>query len=171
MKRQADDRSVMILDAEGVKEIDWQHPEVYNFTATPDFVRRLLVGSFIREQYEHYRGRHLRQTDRTISQNNYATNIVGIDHVAFSLIKNGHNLPSYEQADVMAAFYGPIIWDMCGYSRRMPVDKKLYKIADLWPKLSERAQAEILERSLNLYDNGDVKEDEKDGEKGLDTDN
>lgn len=158
---------IQILDAEDVKLIEWSHPELYDFSVAPEIVRRVLVGAFVGQAYEHYRHDHVKKYSRTVTQNNYATNILGIDPVAFSLIKNGYKLPSVEQADVMSKFYGPVIWDVCGYSRRMPLDKLLYAIADLWPKLSDKAQNELIERARNLYDNGEVKNDKE----VLDTDN
>lgn len=164
-RKRQDEGVVRVMTIEDVRAIDWGTPDKYDFSGTPEMARRAVVGSYVENHYEHYRHDHAINYGRQISQNNYATNLIGIDNVAFSLIKNGHKLPSVEQADVLAAFYGPIIWDLCGYSRRMPKDKMLYDMADLWPKLSDRAQAELFERARNLYDNGDIKHDEK----GLDT--
>lgn len=159
-KTQDEEGVTRVMTLEDAKAINWAKPEKYDFTGTPEMLRRIVVGSFVEQAYEHYRHENVINYGRQVSQNNYATNMIGIDNVAFSLIKNGHKLPTVEQADVLAAFYGPIIWDLCGYSRRMPKDRMLYQLADLWPKLSDRAQAEMLERARNLFDNGDVKHDE-----------
>jgi len=158
-KKTQDDTRTKILYLDQIKEVDWGAVDKYDFSMTPDTVRKATMSSYLTHQYEAYRADNLKEHGKVVSQNNYATNVIGIDNVAFSVLKNGHKLPQVEQADILAAYYGPVVWDICGYSRRMPQDKMLYVIADIWPHLSDRARAELLERTRNLYDNGDIKND------------
>src|SRR5574340_192115 len=152
-EKEKDNKPLKILLEDQIDLIDWSEPEKYNFRDTPMEVRKKLVPVFLDYQYEAYRREHWDRWRRRVSQNSYAMNTIGIDAQSFSMYKNGLRFPSMENADTFAAYYGDIFYDICGYTRRMPQDKMLYQLADVWSRLDDRMKAELLERANNFIDN------------------
>ena len=142
-----------ILTSEQVGSINWAEPEKYDFFDTPQEVRDLLVPSFLDWSYESYWHEMWTKYKKRISQNHFAIRTIGIDAQSFSMYKNGLRFPSMPNADLLAEYFGTIIYDLCGYNRRMPHDKMLYHLSDVWDKLDDRMRAELLERANNYVDN------------------
>ena len=148
---------IRVLLAEQVEYINWGEPEKYDFFDTPREVREHLVPAYLSWAYENYRREMYDKFKKNISQNHYAMKTIGIDAQSFSLYKSGTRFPSMPNADILAAYFGALFYDICGYARRMPHEKSLYKLSDIWPQLEDKEKAELLERANNYRDNKDVK--------------
>src|SRR5574340_725514 len=135
---------VKILTLDQIGAIKWGEYEKYDFFDTPQEVRAVLVPAYLDWAYETYRREMWDKYKKRISQNHYALKTIGIDAQTFSMYKNGLRFPSMQNADIFAAFYGAIFYDICGYTRRLPRDRMLYQLADVWGKLDDRMQAELL---------------------------
>jgi DNA-binding XRE family transcriptional regulator len=148
---------VKVLLKEQVEKVNWAEPEKYDFFDTPHEIRELLVPSFLSWAYETYRREMYDKHNKQISQNHFAVRTIGIDAQTFSMYKNGLRYPSMQNADLLAEYFGTIIYDVCGFNRRMPHDRFLYSMSDIWDKLDERMRKELLERANNYVDNQENK--------------
>lgn len=144
---------VKVLLVEQVAHINWAEPEKYDFFDTPQEIRDLLVPAYLDWSYETYRHEMWTKHKKRISQNHFAIRTIGIDAQSFSMYKTGLRFPSMPNADLLAEYFGTIIYDICGYNRRMPHDRMLYELSDIWDKLDEKMRKELLERANNYIDN------------------
>ena len=154
---------IKVLLAEQVDTINWAEPELYDFFDTPQEVRTQIVPAFLDYAIETYRHELWSKYKKRISQNGFAIKTVGIDPQTLSMYKTGSRFPSQPNADVLAAFFGDIIYDLTGYNRRMPRDRYLHELADMWGnpnQLDDRDKAELMERAKNLSLNKEVKKEQ-----------
>ncbi len=140
------DDPLMRLDARKMNER-------YDLFDVPDHIRKLLFAKLLEWGYETYRLEHYRKFRKTITQNNFAAQTVGIDSQLYSVYKTGIRFPGIDNIDQFASFFGPIVYDILGMPRRMPRDRDLNELIDIMMISDAQFRAEMLERARNYVDN------------------
>ena len=144
----------MILTEKDLAELDYTKIDTkYDFTDTPDNLRYKVLGGFLAFSYLEEYNKYFKATKKSLSQNMYARRMLNISPMGFSTYKNGERMPTGENLDNLAARLGVIVYDIVGVPRRMPKDKGLRELADIWTQISDQERRELLERAKNYVDN------------------
>ena len=118
------------------------------------FEKRIVVKLYLLNELKRFESRILSEYEEALKTNMWAKKgndsqtafgqWLGLARGEISWYTTGARLPTEKQADCIAARLGPKIYELCEYSRRMPVeDADLTMIVDSWPCLSEKRKSEI----------------------------
>lgn len=144
----------LILTEKDLAELDYTKIDTkYDFTDTPDNLRYKVLGGFLAFSYLEEYNKYYKATKKSLSQNMYARRMLNISPMGFSTYKNGERMPTGENLDSIADRLGVVVYDIVGVPRRMPRDRGLRDLADIWTKISEGERRELLERAKNFLDN------------------
>lgn len=100
-------------------------------------------GAFLLRKYHEWSGRELARSGRIPSQAEFATDYLDVKTTTLSTWINDHKHPSdSEVIDGLADKLGNEVYDRLKLPRKMPRDKRLRVIADLWKKLEDLGYAD-----------------------------
>lgn len=142
-----------ILSEEDIEKINWDDIGNYDFSKTPDKLRNKLLGDFLAYSYAQEYYKYFKQTKKPLSQNKYAREMLNITPMGLSTYKSGDRMPTVENLDNIAKHLGPIIYDICGVSRRMPSELLFEELAEIWTKLDENQKNEVIDFANNIHKN------------------
>jgi hypothetical protein len=105
-------------------------------------------GNFLLRQYHEWSGRQLGKVRGLPPQAEFAK-WLGVPTTSLSMWINDVRLPQGENVDKLADKLGVVVYDVLSLPRRMPKNKKLALIAEMWNRLPEHLQDEWYEIAKN----------------------
>lgn len=99
-------------------------------------------GSFLKRQFHLWVGKEIGKSGQIPSQAEFAR-WLDIPTSSLSVWMNDYRLPTGESVDKLADKLGVEVYDRLGLARKMPRNKKLYYLAEIWSKLPEEKQDEL----------------------------
>lgn len=134
----------MILTEKDIEFMDYSIIDHYDFSNTPNELRNIILGNYLSHCYLEEYNKYYKKTRKSLSQNMYAQKVLKISPMGFSTYKNGERIPTGENLDNLANHLGLVIYDILGLPWRIPDDKELKKLVEIWPKLLDHEKKEIL---------------------------
>ena len=134
----------MILSEKEVEHMDFSIIDHYDFSSTPNELRHIILGHYLSHCYLEEYNKHFRKTRKSLSQNMYAKKVLKISPMGFSTYKNGERIPQGENLEKLANQLGYVIYDILGVQWRIPDDKELKILVEMWPRLLDHEKKEIL---------------------------
>lgn len=107
--------------------------------------------NYINMQFMEFQRKTLARGSRLPSQNEFIK-WLGVEQTSYSNWANGYRPPNEANADILATKLGPEVYEILGYTPRLPSNKWMRIIAKRWHKLSERRQkyyAEMIENDTD----------------------
>jgi hypothetical protein len=145
----------LILTENDIKLIDYSIIDHYDFSGTPNKLRNIILGNYLAHCYLEEYNRHYKKTRKSLSQNMYAQKVLKISPMGFSTYKNGERIPTGENLENLANHLGLVIYDILGLPWRIPDDKELKKLVEMWPRLLDHEKKEILKIIINFINHHD----------------
>lgn len=118
-------------------------------------------GNFLRRKYHEWSGKQLGRTGRIPSQNEFAK-WLNVPPTSLSMWVNDVRVPSDEAVHSMADKLGVEVYDKLNLPRRLPRNRLLLKIVDIWDRLDEQGQKELAERAKNIMERSNQPENHVD---------